>query len=168
MDNKYNFGRLQTPSEPADESAIRNLSHVFSDSVNRRDFALCASIWTENATWVIEEPFPLVAVGRKNITSSVQVALLDWAFFVQQLHSGIVQVDGNRAVSSWTVQETARNAEGTRFYNNFGLYEDELEKRDEIWGFTKRTYRYIWFDTTSEIRGQVVPPAMQLVGGRSH
>jgi ketosteroid isomerase-like protein len=164
MYDKFNQGRLQDTVSIANEWAVRNLSHAFSDAVNRRDFELFRSIWTEDAIWVIEEPFAVRAIGREAIVQSAQKALEGWEFFFQQLHSGIVQIDRNRAISNWSVQETGRYADGSRMYNNFGLYEDELEKRDNVWGFTKRTYRYVWFDSQSEILGQVVTPTNLLLG----
>ena len=153
-----NFGRVQSFDEIADENAIRNLAHAFSDAVNRRDFDLFASIWSPDGEWTITDPIPSTAIGRDNIDKHVRELLEVWTFFVQQTHSGIVSVEGDVARASWTVQETGRTADGTRFYNNFAIYEDDLIKVDGVWSFTKRVYHYLWVDLSTPIPGNSTPP----------
>jgi SnoaL-like domain len=74
---------------------------------------------------------------------------------VQQVHSGIVMNDGDRATSRWSVQETGRRRDGGP-YNNRAYYEGEMVKRDGSWRFVRRNYRYMWLDLKSTIRGDVI------------
>ena len=76
-------------------------------------------------------------------------------FFVQQVHSGVVAIDGDQATARWSVQETGR-ARDKAPYNNHAFYEDELVKRDGAWRFVRRSYRYLWLDLKSPIGGDVI------------
>lgn len=75
--------------------------------------------------------------------------------FVQQVHGGVVTIDGHRATARWSVQETGRTRNNGP-YNNHAFYEDELVKRDGAWRFVRQSYRYIWLDLKSPIGGDVI------------
>jgi hypothetical protein len=82
-------------------------------------------------------------------------------FFVQQVHSGVVTIDGDGATSRWSVQETGRRRDGGP-YNNHAFYEDEMIKRDGSWRFVRRNYRYVWLDLKSTIGGEVIKERVAL------
>jgi ketosteroid isomerase-like protein len=143
------------PEQVADELAIRGLAHAFADAVNRQDAAAFESLWEDDGVWEIGAPLPSSAKGSSNIAAQLLRLWEPLDFFVQQVHSGVVTIDGERATSRWSVQETGRRRDGGP-YNNHAFYEDELVKRDGTWRFVRRTYRYLWLDLKSEIGGEAV------------
>ena len=143
------------PDQVADELAIRALAHAFADAVNRRDAATFESLWDDDGVWEIGEPLPSSAKGISNISAQLLRLWGPLDFFVQQVHGGVVTIDGDRATSRWSVQETGRRHDGGP-YNNHALYEDELAKRDGTWRFVRRTYRYLWLDLKSAIGGDAI------------
>ena len=149
------MGIRPRPDQAADELAIRALAHAFADAVNRRDAAAFESLWDDNGAWEIGEPLPSSAKGSANIAAQLLRLWDPLDFFVQQMHSGVVMIDGDLATSRWSVQETARRRDGGP-YNNHAFYEDELAKRDGTWRFVRRTYRYLWLDLKSAIRGDAI------------
>ena len=149
------IGIRPRPDQVADELAIRALSYAFTDAVNRRDAGAFESLWDENGTWEIGAPLHSIANGAANIAAHMIELAEPLAFFVQQVHSGVVAIDGEQATARWSVQETGRTRNNGP-YNNHAFYEDELVKRDGAWRFTRRSYRYVWLDVRSPIGGDVI------------
>ena len=135
--------------------AIRALAYAFADAVNRRDAAVFESLWDENGVWDIGAPLQSSANGPANIAAHMIELAAPLEFFMQQLHGGVVTIDGDHATARWSVQETGRTR-NKRPYNNHAFYEDELVKRDGAWRFARRSYRYIWLDLKSPIGGDVI------------
>ena len=71
-----------------------------------------------------------------------------WDFFVQMPHAPVVQVDGDRASSTWTVSEHANNAADGRGYFNYARYDDELARAPDGWRYVSRHYSYYYLDRT--------------------
>ena len=149
------IGIRPRPDQVADELAIRALAYAFTDAVNRRDAAAFESLWDENGVWEIGDPLHSIKKGAANIAAHMIELAEPLAFFVQQVHSGVVAIDADQATARWSVQETGRTRNNGP-YNNHAFYEDELVKRDGAWRFARRSYRYVWLDLKSPIGGDVI------------
>jgi ketosteroid isomerase-like protein len=149
------IGIRPRPDQVADELAIRALAYAFADAVNRRDAAAFESLWDENGVWEIGAPLHSIANGAANIAAHMIELAESLEFFVQQVHSGVVAIDGDQATARWSVQETGRTRNNGP-YNNQAFYEDELVKRDGAWRFAPRSYHYVWLDLKSPIGGDVI------------
>lgn len=81
-------------------------------------------------------------------------------FFVQFVHTGLIQLAGQKASARWLIREIASGAgpdgQGKRFYNVFVFAEDDLVKREGRWLISRRTFPYIFVDT-EPFTGQSVP-----------
>src|ERR1700688_4060001 len=142
----------QTPSEPfADrvervvaEADIRNLSAQFSDAVNYNDPETFSTLWTANSVWEIGEPYVSRANGRTEIGALLKRLRESWAFFIQLTHSGVIEFQtASAATARWSMREVARSPDGAQSYDNLAIYEDRLERTEEVWRFASRSYRYI-------------------------
>lgn len=129
----------------ADELAIRELAHKFSDAANRRDAELFQSLWSPDGKWIIGPPVGLEFGGKDQMGASVTKMLGLWDFFVQITGPGVVELDNNRAKARFYVNEIARGKDGKGNFN-LSMYEDELVKIDGSWFFSKRTYKTIYQD----------------------
>jgi ketosteroid isomerase-like protein len=154
------IGIRTRPDQVADELAIRALAYAFADAVNRRDAAAFESLWHESGVWEIGAPFHSIANGAANIAAHMIELAEPLEFFVQLVHSGVVEIDGDQATARWSVQETGRTR-NRRPYNNHAVYEDELVKCDGAWCFARRSYRYVWLDLESPIGGDVIGQASE-------
>jgi hypothetical protein len=135
--------------------AIRALAYAFADAVNRRDASTFESLWDENGVWEIGAPLHSVARGASNIAAHMIELAEPFEFFIQLVHSGIVEINVDQATARWPMQEIGRSRTNGP-YNNHAFYEDELVKRDGAWRFVRRSYRYIWLDLKSPIGGDVI------------
>jgi SnoaL-like domain len=143
------------PDQVADEMAIRGLAHAFADAVNRRDAAAFESLWDESGVWQIGAPLHAIAEGSTGIAAQF-VKLWDaLEFVVQQVHSGIVTIEGDRATFRWFVHEIGQRRRAGP-YNSHAFYEDEMVKRDGSWRFVRRNYRHLWLDLSSTIGGSTI------------
>jgi ketosteroid isomerase-like protein len=149
------IGIRPRPDQVADELAIRALAYAFTDAVNRRDAGAFESLWDENGIWEIGAPLHSIANGAADIAAHMIQLAEPLEFFVQQVHSGVVVIDGDQATARWSVQETGR-ARNKGPYHNHAFYEDELVKREGAWRFARRSYRYVWLDLKSPIGGDVI------------
>ena len=124
-------------SEAADRVAINDVLARYADGVNRRDAALWASSWDQDATWYLFAPDPVQ--GRDAIVAAWQEAMAGFPFVVMMVSQGAVEIDGDRATGRSYSSETARTADGKRLRVQ-GCYEDEYRRRDGVWGFCFRKF----------------------------
>jgi SnoaL-like domain len=137
-----------------DEVAIRHLAARFADVCTVDDAEGFRALWTPDCVWEISDPFPIKAEGLDNVLQLYNQLRSPHEFFVQMPHAGVVRVDGAKARARWMMQEVGRNQKTGLNYNNFGLYLDTLVRADNGWLFAKRSYQYIWVDTSTQIVGQ--------------
>ena len=143
-----------------DEAAIRDLAARFADAGTRNDTNILRSLFTPDAVFTIGEPASVTCHGVDEIVALIHKLEDNKDFFVQFVHSGLVQIDGREASARWLLREVAMGAgesgAAKSYYNNFGFFNDELEKIDERWFFRKRTYSYMYLDT-DPFNGKAVP-----------
>ena len=144
-----------------DEAAIRDLAARFADAATRADYETVRSLFKPDAVFTIGEPFATTSTrGVDEIVALIHKLRDGKDFFVEFVHSGLVQLDGNTASARWLVREVGmgpgKNGSGKSYYNNFGFFIDELEKVDGKWLFKTRTYPYLYLDT-DPFTGKAVP-----------
>jgi ketosteroid isomerase-like protein len=145
-------------SDADDERAIRSLTAAYTDALNRADFDDVAHAYDEDAVFkLLDRP---EVTGRDAIVETLRTIVTRYRLVVQLLHSGVVQLDGDRARARWQVTELQFPVEGaTRFIA--GRYEDEHVRRAQGWRFSRRTFtaRYLG---TMELSAGVLPDAAPL------
>lgn len=138
-----------------DEIEIRALADKFSDAANRVDPDMFQSLWSPEGVWEVGPPINVKFEGASVMGSSVKKMLSQWEFFVQLTTSGVVQVNGKKAIARFYVNEIARHSTGKGHFN-LAMYEDELEKINGKWLFAKRSYHILYLDE-SPLNGKTFP-----------
>ena len=126
----------------ADELAIRTLTASYTDAINRMDIDDVRPVYDDDAVFTMMDR-PSV-VGRDAILDVLGATVARYQLIMQLIHSGVVQLDGDRARARWQVTELQITADGTsRFVA--GRYEDEHVRRADGWKFARRTFtaRYL-------------------------
>jgi hypothetical protein len=143
-----------------DEAAIRDVTARFADAATRGDHETIRSLWKPDGVFMIGEPFAVTCKGIDEIDALLHKLRDGKDFFVEFIHSGLIQLDGNTASARWLVREVglgpAKSGPGKSYYNNFGFFIDELQKVDGKWLFKTRTYPYLYLDT-DPFTGKAVP-----------
>ncbi|KAK5225386.1 hypothetical protein LTR47_009448 [Exophiala xenobiotica] len=152
----------------ADEQSIRNLVARFANATAPVDYNAFAQLWLPTqggrATWTLSEPFAVTASGIPDIVAMLEKLLAERDFFVQMVHSGVLELNGDHATGRWICHEVAKGP-GKTYYNNFAVYEDQYRKLNEKWFFARRDYKYMFLDSTP-FNGNICPPVANWFHGR--
>jgi ketosteroid isomerase-like protein len=130
----------------ADRFEIEALRGEFTDASMRLDFDRFASLFTEDGAWRmphIDEDL----VTREVIRAGVERLRALWDYFVQTVHPGTIELDGDTAVGRSYVSEFGRFRDGSSMLN-YSVYHDRYERTPHGWRFAERVYEVRYLDTS--------------------
>lgn len=127
-----------------DEAAIRDLAAVFADAATRNDKSLLASVWKNDAVFTIEAPLRNVCNEVDEILALISRLRDDKEFFVQFVHSGVIDVTGDHATARWIMREAGKG--GEKYYHTYGIFSDAMERVNGKWLFSERTWHFAYLD----------------------
>jgi hypothetical protein len=137
-----------------DDSAIRELVARFADTTTRTDHDAFSNLWVSQSNnkpiWTLSKPFAMSATGIHEIMDMIRKLRDTRDFFVQLVHTGVLDIKGDRATGRWIMHEVAKGP-GEVYYNNYSQYEDAMEKHGGKWYFARRDYKYMFLDSESFI-----------------
>lgn len=120
-----------------DELAVRSLAAAYSDAVNRRDAEGMAAVFAPDG--IIEKPgFGDPVQGVEKILKRYRRLQRERDFLCQMIHSGIVEIDGDRATARWWFSELKKPAGSEDWLSMIGVYQDEAVRTPEGWRFARR------------------------------
>ncbi len=129
-----------------DRVEIEALWAEVTDAVMMRDFDRVASLFTPDGAvrWPhIGKEF----VGREEIRAGIEWGQGLWEFFVQNVHPGVVRLDGDTAVGRVYIQEFGRMHNGDS-HLNYAMYHDRYQRTSDGWKFSERVYEVRYLDPT--------------------
>jgi ketosteroid isomerase-like protein len=129
-----------------DRFEIAALPGEFTDAGMMHDYDRFASLFTPDGVWRI----PGVAdfFSREEIRAGIERLQGLWEYFVQNVHPGTIELEGDTAVGRAYVSEFGRLRDGSS-YLNYALYHDRYERTSDGWKFTQRVYEIRYLDTTA-------------------
>lgn len=130
----------------ADVVAIEQLRGAFADRAMRDDFDGFADLFTEDGTWAVPD-MGVSFTGRAEIRAGIEHMKGLWAFFVQTVHPGVIEVSGDAATGRAYVSEIGRFTDG-RSQLNYSRYDEECVRTPSGWRFATRIYRFLYVDTS--------------------
>jgi uncharacterized protein (TIGR02246 family) len=137
----------------ADELEIRGLVARYADAVNRRDAQAWGDTWADDGTWHV---LGQTVTGREPLVKFWGGAMGFFAWVLQLVHSGEVQITGDTARTRFYLSEVGETQTGDRLYT-VGVYEDELVKTDGAWRFQVRRFEHL-YQSAPDLSGRVFPP----------
>lgn len=130
------------PDALTDELEIRDLIARFTDAVNRGAPADLAALFTEDGEWHV--PGMPVATGRDAIEALLGTLIGSFDRLVQLLHSGHVDLDGDRAVATWYLTELTASTSAEKAFHFVGVYADQVVRTAEGWRFAQRSFEFLY------------------------
>ena len=131
-----------------DEAAIRNTIARFADSATRADYDSFRATWADDGEFVIgEAPHGHRAAGADDIVVLLRRLRAGKTFFVQFALPGVIETDGDTAMTRTLCHEAARGP-GETFYRNHCVAFDRLRRSGDDWVFASRSFQYLWLDTS--------------------
>jgi ketosteroid isomerase-like protein len=131
----------------ADRFEIEALRGEFTDASMMRDWDRFASLFTHDGAWRmphIDEEL----VSREGIRAGVERLRGLWDYFVQTVHPGTIQLEGDTAVGRAYIEEFGRFRDGTS-HLNYSVYHDRYQRTPDGWKFAERRYEVRYVDATS-------------------
>ena len=131
----------------ADRVLIEALCAEFTDAVMSGDAERLAFLFTEDG--VVRMPHAKVEViGREALRSAARRLQGSWEYFVQTVHPGSIELDGDSASGRAYIAELGRLRDGSS-HSNYGVYHDRYRRTPAGWKFSERVYEVRYVDTTS-------------------
>ena len=130
----------------ADRVDIEALRGEFVDAGMMRDYDRFASVFTPDGAWRMPH-IDVELVGREEIRAGIERLQGLWDYFVQTVHPGAVQLDGDTATGRTYVEEFGRFRDGSSNHN-YALYHDRYQRTADGWKFAERVYEIRYVDTT--------------------
>ncbi|MFJ8975611.1 nuclear transport factor 2 family protein [Streptomyces sp. NPDC102282] len=147
---------MSTMQAVADRVEIEALRAEVTDAVMMRDFARVASLFTSDGAlrWPhIDKEF----VGREEIRAGIEWGQGLWEFFVQNVHPGVVRLDGDTADGRVYIEEFGRMRDGGSHLNH-ALYHDRYRRTPDGWKFSERVYEVRYVDSAALTGAPPRPP----------
>ncbi|MGI9431346.1 MAG: nuclear transport factor 2 family protein [Myxococcota bacterium] len=123
-----------------DELEIRALVARYADAVNTRDEVAWGDTWAAHGVW---ELMGHAFEGRDAVVSTWRGAMATFEFVFQQVHSGFVELDGDRAIGRWAMTEIGRTSAGDPMLM-LARYEDDYVRAAEGWRFARRSLEVVY------------------------
>lgn len=123
--------------DASDELAIRSLTSAYTDAVNRRDGAGMAAVYAPNGELHSPAAGEPVIGTEKLAKRFKRLVEVEREFLFQMTHSGVVEIDGDRAQARWWFGELKKPT-GKGYEYILGNYQDEVVRLDIGWRFAKR------------------------------
>lgn len=127
-----------------DRIEIDALRGEFTDAAMWRDYDRFAALFTEDGVWRIPDG-GICFTGRDAIRAGIERLQHAWEFFVQNVCSGTVLVEGDTAAGRSYVSEFGRMRDGTSL-SNHAVYHDRYRRTADGWRFARRVYEVIYHD----------------------
>jgi uncharacterized protein (TIGR02246 family) len=128
----------------ADRVEIEALRAEFTDASMMHDWDRFAALFTMDGAWLMPH-IDVELVGREQIRAGVERLRGLWAYFVQNTHPGVIQLDGDTAAGRAYIAEFGRFRDGTSNLN-YSLYHDRYQRTPDGWRFAKRRYEVRYVD----------------------
>ncbi|MFI7617492.1 nuclear transport factor 2 family protein [Nonomuraea terrae] len=129
-----------------DRFEIEALRGEFTDAGTMRDYDRFAALFTQDGAWRM----PHIGVefgGREEIRAGIERLQGLWEYFVQNVHPGTIQLDGDTALGRAYVAEFGRLRDG-RSHLNHAVYHDRYRRTPDGWRFAERVYQVRYADST--------------------
>jgi hypothetical protein len=104
--------------------------------------------------WEIGAPLQASAHGVDEIVALLRRLLQAEKYFMQMTHSGVIEVNGDRATARFVERERGRGE--STYYDSLAVYEDVLVREADGWRLARRSYQYRFLDQ-SPFGGEAFP-----------
>ncbi|MGP3964793.1 nuclear transport factor 2 family protein [Nonomuraea sp. 3N208] len=129
-----------------DRFEIEALRGEFTDAGMMHDYDRFASLFAEDGVLRIPD-VNIEFVGREEISAGVERLQRLWEYFVQTVHPGTIQLEGDTAVGRAYIAEFGRMRDGSS-HLNYAIYHDRYQRTSDGWKFTERVYEVRYLDPT--------------------
>ncbi|MCB2046831.1 MAG: nuclear transport factor 2 family protein [Novosphingobium sp.] len=129
-----------------DRLEIRELAERYTMGITAHDWDLVGSCYHDDARWHVPQ-MGYDLNGRNAIVAGVRELVEPNELHMQMLHSLVFdRLDQDRSEIRSILHELAHHPSGERGVNVFGIYYDEVTRRDGEWKFQNRRFEIHYLD----------------------
>lgn len=125
-----------TAGEAEDRAAILHLLHAYCHAIDRRDYALLASLYHDDAT---DDHTPYYTGSAAGFIAWLPDMMAAWAATSHTMTNTLILIDGERAEGEICTRAWHLTHDRTTQFIAWGRYCDRYERRDGIWRFAHRS-----------------------------
>jgi ketosteroid isomerase-like protein len=138
--------------------AIRDLLDRYTNALNHRDWSALEGLFACDGIWEAVSPVdgapPMRFEGAANCAKGIAQLVAPTDLCVQSNHAPVIVVDGQRATSISTINETILMDATPGLMVVWGTYYVFQREADGEWRFAERTFRPTWSDMGGS-KGQI-------------
>lgn len=123
--------------ELADRAALRHLVDAYGHAIDRRDYALLATLYHDDAE---DDHSPYFCGSAEDYIAWLPGMMAEWQSTMHIALAALFALDGQRAEGEIRALAWHLTADGTRQFVAWGRYADRYEKREGIWRFARRSF----------------------------
>lgn len=144
----------------ASHLAVHDLLDRYTNAVNQRDWATLHSLFSEDGIWDAGGPEMGAGAfrfeGAANCAEGIAGLIRPTELCVQSNHAVTIEIDGDRATATSTINELVLIKDAPGLMTNWGTYYDTLiREADGEWRFKQRIFRHSWTDMSGP-KGRVI------------
>lgn len=121
----------------ADRAALRHLVDAYGHGIDRRDYALLATLYHDDA---VDDHSPYFCGPARDYIAWLPGMMASWRATMHIALAALFVLDGDRAEGEVRALAWHLTSDGTRQFVAWGRYADHYEKRDGIWRFARRSF----------------------------
>jgi hypothetical protein len=136
--------------EVASRLALQHLATAYCHAVDRRDYALLATLYHEDA---IDDHSPYYCGPAAGYVAWLPTMMANWSATAHRIDTTLYLIDGDHAEGELRATAWHRTLDGFRDFVAHGRYVDQYRRRDGVWRFQKRAFILDWSEERSVISG---------------
>lgn len=118
-------------------AALRHLVDAYGHGIDRRDYALLATLYHDDA---IDDHSPYFCGPAGDYIAWLPQMMASWRATMHIALSALFVVDGDRAQGEVRALAWHLTQDGTRQFVAWGRYADHYEQRGGLWRFARRSF----------------------------
>lgn len=121
--------------------AIAHLGAAYCHAVDRRDYALLASLYHADA---IDDHSPYYCGPAAEYVAWLPTMMANWSATAHRIDTAVHMIDGDYAEGELRATAWHRTLNGTRDFIAHGRYADQYARREGLWRFLRRAFILDW------------------------
>lgn len=125
----------------SDREQIQDLLTRYSYSISVRDFDTVATLFTPDASWeLFGHPEMKTKFKGPSLPEGIKSIVVPTSSLIQMNSPALIEVNGDRATTAFTVNESGDIKATNQYFTMFGRYNDEVVKVNGKWLFEARRF----------------------------
>lgn len=130
--------------------ALQHLGTAYCHAIDRRDYALLATLYHEDG---IDDHSPYYCGSAEGYVAWLPTMMASWSGTAHRIDTALYLIDGDRAEGELRATAWHRTLDGSRDFIAHGRYVDQYERRDGVWRFLRRAFILDWSEERAVAQG---------------